>query len=136
MAETGSQWRGVDLIVPETHRMASFNLVFHFLYVRTLKPYGAQSARAGGEGTPASRPRTRARDALSRRVLDHDRTQTTPTTPAMGDFIRRSSGSIHSQHEDSFMLSSPRGSASAYLNKLGVVSRCLNQAMDAARDVP
>ncbi|XP_073961481.1 uncharacterized protein isoform X3 [Choristoneura fumiferana] len=28
------------------------------------------SARAGGEGTPASRPRTRARDALSRRVLD------------------------------------------------------------------
>ncbi|XP_063365832.1 227 kDa spindle- and centromere-associated protein-like [Cydia amplana] len=87
------------------------------------------------DGTPASRPRTRARDTLARRVLDPDRTLHSPATPQLGDFIRRSYSS-NSQHDDSFGLSTPRGGASAYLDKLGLVSRCLNHAMDASRDVP
>ncbi|XP_063626258.1 golgin subfamily B member 1 [Cydia splendana] len=87
------------------------------------------------DGTPASRPRTRARDTLARRVLDHDRTLHSPATPQLGDLIRRSYSS-NSQHDDSFGLSTPRGGASAYLDKLGLVSRCLNHAMDASRDVP
>ncbi|KAJ8712610.1 hypothetical protein PYW07_005452 [Mythimna separata] len=76
-------------------------------------------------------------DSLARRVLKHDMRLNLPASPALGDFVRRSPYSANSPHDDPFILSSPRGEvAAAYLNKLELVSRCLNHAMDAARDVP
>lgn len=95
---------------------------------------------------PGTTPLTRDRDtytpSVARRVLRHElrlNVPTTPVTPAspMLNNIRRAPYTPNSPHEEPFILSSPRGeAAAAYLNKLELVSRCLNNAMDSARDVP
>ncbi|KAJ0174412.1 hypothetical protein K1T71_009520 [Dendrolimus kikuchii] len=78
----------------------------------------------------------RANESLARRVLKQEMRLNLPTSPGYGDFVRRSPYT-NSPHDEPFVLSSPRGEvAAAYLNKLELVSRCLNQAMDASRDVP
>ncbi|KAJ8715324.1 hypothetical protein PYW08_005305 [Mythimna loreyi] len=96
-------------------------------------PVAPASPPARERGAPA-RP---ASDSLARRVLKHDMRLNLPASPGLGDFVRRSPYSANSPHDDPFILSSPRGEvAAAYLNKLELVSRCLNHAMDASRDVP
>ncbi|KAI5632466.1 sporulation-specific protein 15 isoform X1 [Phthorimaea operculella] len=73
----------------------------------------------------------------ARRVMKQDLRLNMPASPMMGDMMRRSPFVTNSPREDPFMLSSPRGEmAAAYLNKLELVSRCLNHAMEGTRDAP
>ncbi|XP_053610633.1 golgin subfamily A member 4-like isoform X4 [Plodia interpunctella] len=72
---------------------------------------------------------------VARRVLKQELRLNLPPSPSLigGEFVRRSP--YNTPRDDPFILSSPRGEvASAYLNKLELVSRCLNHAMDSARD--
>ncbi|XP_022822551.1 sporulation-specific protein 15 isoform X3 [Spodoptera litura] len=97
--------------------------------------YGGTSPPARERGPPASA--RAAPDTLARRVLKHEMRLNLPASPGLGDFVRRSPYTPNSPQNDPFILSSPRGEvAAAYLNKLELVSRCLNHAMDASRDVP
>ncbi|KAM3956972.1 uncharacterized protein ACR2FA_009020 [Aphomia sociella] len=75
--------------------------------------------------------------AAARRLLKHELRLNLPASPTVGEFARRSPYSASTPHEEPFILSSPRGeAATAYLNKLELVSRCLTRAMDASRDLP
>ncbi|XP_035444329.2 pericentrin isoform X4 [Spodoptera frugiperda] len=100
------------------------------------------SSQYGSGPSPAGRERAgaggaRPADTLARRGLRHDFRLNLPASPGLGDFVRRSPYTANSPQNDPFILSSPRGEvAAAYLNKLELVSRCLNHAMDASRDVP
>ncbi|XP_060804981.1 golgin subfamily A member 4 [Amyelois transitella] len=83
-------------------------------------------------------PPSRERPDAARRLLKHELRLNLPPSPSLigGEFVRRSPYT-NSPREDPFILSSPRGEvASAYLNKLELVSRCLNHAMDNAKEEP
>ncbi|XP_075979991.1 uncharacterized protein LOC142979119 isoform X2 [Anticarsia gemmatalis] len=99
-------------------------------------PYAAYSGTSPPSRDVAGPPRSAAA-SLARRAMKQDMRLNLPASPGLGDFMRRSPYTANSPHDDPFILSSPRGEvAAAYLNKLELVSRCLNHAMDAARDVP
>ncbi|XP_063895101.1 centromere-associated protein E [Helicoverpa armigera] len=104
-----------------------------------ITPNNQQAYAAGTPRTraPASVPARAPAESLARRVLKHDLRLHLPPSPGLADFARRSPYTTNSPNDDPFILSSPRGEvAAAYLNKLELVSRCLNHAMDASRDVP
>ncbi|XP_026322755.1 putative leucine-rich repeat-containing protein DDB_G0290503 isoform X2 [Hyposmocoma kahamanoa] len=90
------------------------------------------------QSSPApSASASRPADSLARRVMKQELRLNMPSSPTFGDFMRKSPYVSNSPREEGFLLSSPRGEvASQYLNKLELVSRCLNQAMDSSRDVP
>ncbi|XP_049876262.1 major antigen-like isoform X4 [Pectinophora gossypiella] len=98
-------------------------------------PPGAATPTAYSPASPPGRERPAARDSQPRRPPLHDLRLHLPSSPAVNPFITRSPYATNSPRDEPFILSTPRGEvASAYLHKLDAVSRCLNRAMDAARD--
>ncbi|CAG9129438.1 unnamed protein product [Plutella xylostella] len=93
----------------------------------------APTARRDVTQTPCSEygPTPPARPAPLRRALHNDLRRHQLLSP-LGDLPRFNP---NSPRDDPFILNTPRSEAPSYLNKVDLVSRCLNQAMDTSRDV-
>ncbi|XP_048481422.1 early endosome antigen 1 [Plutella xylostella] len=93
----------------------------------------APTGRRDVTQTPCSEygPTPPARPAPLRRALHNDLRRHQLLSP-LGDLPRFNP---NSPRDDPFILNTPRSEAPSYLNKVDLVSRCLNQAMDTSRDV-